>query len=195
MVIKNNSFISFVLEFKSGNIQINPVDSKTKSDLILYANNTSAYLKHGIESGLSIQNPGEYEVKDIFVDCTKVKYEDSLCFTIVGESITVGVITFLEDASHIPLDFFESVDVLLIAAGGGPFLSPEKAIALANKIAPSVAIYYGFSESAPNDIAKILDSVEEMKKEISNIEFVDKSLKLDKDFLDSMENTVHYVFN
>lgn len=194
MTIKQTSFCTFALDFKNGSVLVNPV-KKSETDIVIYSNSKSGYLNYqDIQNSLEVKNAGEFEIKDIFIDAAKNTREENLIFTISADEINVGVIAFCEDVNNIPTDIFESTDVLLIGAGSGPFLSPEKAYALANRIAPSVAIYFGFKEQANKDVEGILDSTEEVKKVISALQLSEKSLKIDKDFVDGLENTVHYYF-
>jgi hypothetical protein len=195
MTIKQTSFCTFSLDFKNGSVVINPV-KKSESDIVIFTNENSGYLNYEADAHLKIKNAGEFEVKDIFVHGSKNKGENSYTFTVSGDEITVGVIGFGTDLNNFDIDLFESCDVLLIGAGSGPFLSPINAHNLANRIAPSVAIFYGFKDQASQtkEVAQILDSLDEGKKEITALQLSEKSMKIDKDYVDGLENTVNFYF-
>jgi len=194
MNLKQTSFCTFLLEFKDGSVAINPTKS-SKEDIRIYSLKNSPYLNYDNNEGsLAITNAGEYEVKDIFVNAKKNKNEDSYVQTISCEGINIGVISLVNDVSIIPDEFFETTEVLLIGAGGGPLLTIKDAHELANKLSPSIAIFFGFKEQAIKDLQNTLDSIEEAKKEVTTISILDKTLKIDKEFVNGLDNTVFYAF-
>lgn len=194
MTIKQTSFCTFVLDFKSGSVTINPA-KKTETDIVIYSDPKSGYLNFDeVKSGLVVKNAGEFEIKDIFVDGQKNRNSETFIYNISADEVTIGVVSLTADMANIPAEFFETTDVLLIGAGSGPFLSPADAHDFVNKVAPSVAIFFGFKEGAHKDVAGILDSVEEAKKDIPSLQLAEKTLKIDKDYVDGLETTVSYYF-
>lgn len=194
MTIKQTSFCTFILEFKNGSVLVNPM-KKGETDIVVYADPKSGYLNHNdIQNSLNIKSAGEFEIKDIFIDGRKNKNEETFVYTISADDLTIGIVSFVSDLNNIPADIFESTDVLLIGAGSGPFLSPENAYTFVSRVAPSVAVYYGFKEQAVKEVADIVDSVEDVKKTIPAIQLADKTMKVDESYVDSLENTVNFYF-
>jgi hypothetical protein len=194
MNLKQTSFCSFLLEFKTGSVSINP-NKLGGEDIKVYSLKNSPYLNYEEnENSLVVANAGEHEIRDIFINSKKNKNEESFVYNIACEGVTIGVISFVNDISVIPEEFFETTDVLLIGAGGGPFFTVKDAYSLLNKLSPSIAIIFGFKEQANKDLQNTLDSLEDAKKEIGALSILDKSLKIDKDFVDGLDNTVYYAF-
>lgn len=195
MNLKQTSFCSFLLEFKSGSVAINPTKS-SKEDIKVYSLKESPYLNYDRSDGdLQIQSAGEFEVKDIFVNARKNKNQETFVYNISCDDITIGVISFVNDISAIPEEFFETTDVIIIGAAGGPMFTPKDAHELLQRLSPSVAILCGFRENASKDLQMTFDSIEDAKKEIGALSVLDKSLKLDKEFVTGIENTVFYAFS
>lgn len=195
MTIKQLSFCTFLLECKGANVLINPTKSQP-ADIKIFALKESPYLNYENNEGeLSVMNAGEFEVKDVFINGRKNKNENSFAYNISVEGITLGVISFTKDIEVLPEDLFETTDVLLIGAGGGAHFDPKEANKLINKLTPSIAICFGFNEQASKDIKDSVESIEEAKKEIHGLIACEKSLKIDKDMVDSIDNTVVYYFN
>lgn len=194
MNIKQTSFCTFELEFKNGSVLVNPT-KKAETDIVIYSQAASSYLKYDdVKSSLIVKNAGEFEIKDIFVEGRKNTREESFVYIVSADDVTIGIVSLTNELNNIPVDIFESADVLLICAGSGPFLSPENAKKLADKVAPSVAIYAGFKEQASKDLENTLDSMEEAKKEIPALSTAGKSIKIDKDYVDGLDSTVHFYF-
>ena len=194
MQIKQTSYCTFKLEFKNGTVVVNPI-KKSDGDIILYSLDKSPYLFYDIESVLSVRSAGEYESKDIFVTGKKNKAQDSFVYTVSSEDLTIGIIGFVNEIPFIAEDLFETTDVLLIGAGSGMSLSTKDAAKMIDTLSPQVAIVFGFKEQCSNkDVANILDPLEELKKEIPAVTLVDKSLKLDYDFVNGLDNTQIYYF-
>ncbi len=194
MIIKQTSYCTFSLDFKNGNVLINPI-RKSETDIVIYSDQKSGYLDYSnISSSLIVKNAGEFEIKDIFIDGRKNKGSDTYVYTISADDITIGVVSFLTDINNIPAEIFETIDILLIGAGSGAFLSPEEAHKFVNRVSPSIAIYYGFKEQAPKEVADILDSIEDVQKTLSGLQLAEKSFKVDKDYVDSLESTTSFYF-
>lgn len=195
MTIKQISFCTFLIETKTAKILINPTTNQN-ADVKIYSLKISPYLRYDFsEKELLVCNAGEFEVKDVFIYGRKNKNEDVYSYNIYAEGIAVGVICFTKKIDSVPEDLFETNDILLIGAGGGPFLDPKEANKIINKFAPSISICFGFAEHAPKDIQIYLESVENAKKEIHGLTFYEKPLKLDKEIVDKIENTMIYYFN
>lgn len=193
MQIKQTSYCTFKLEFKNGTAIINPI-KKGEGDISVYSLPESPYLNFEVDASLKVKTAGEYESHDIFVTSIKNKNLDSFVFNVSSEDLTIGVIGFVNEIPAIPEDLFETTDVLLIGAGSGMFLSPKDAAQLIDTLSPQIAIVFGFKEQAGKDLANTLDSIEEAKKEIPGLLLSEKSLKLDYDYVNGIDNTVIYYF-
>lgn len=195
MWVRQISPFSFFLEFESGSIVMDPVDL-CSADIKIYSVKNSPYLNYNSsENTLIIQNAGEYEVKDIFINSRKNKGLESFVYNISSEGIKLGFISFVNKLSAIPFDLFKNTDILVVGAGGGPLLTPKDVSDLLNKLSPSIAVVFGFKEQSKNEIQNDLVSFEDVKKEISGLAFLDKQLKLEKDEVKAIESTVYYAFN
>lgn len=195
MVIKQISFCTFLIETRLAKILINPT-TVSDADVTVYSIKNSPYLKYKQSDSDSfvIAGAGEFEIKEVFIDGRKNKYEDTYSYNIYIEDVVIGIISFINSIDHIPEDLFENIDVLLIGVGAGPFLTPRDANQVINKFSPVMAVCFGLKEQAKSDIQIALDSIEEVKKEISGINGYNKPLQLDRSSLDAIEDTISCYF-
>jgi hypothetical protein len=195
MQIQQKSFATFHLKFKGAEVVINPT-AAVKDAIVVYSLKDSPYLKYvSSETDLIVDSAGEYESKDVFVNGDKVLGEDVFVYTIACEAVTVGVISFVTNPTSIPVDFFETSDIILLGAGGGMNLSPKDAHELIQKLSPKIAILYGFSEQASKDVQTALLPIDEVKKEISAMLPTEKTYKIAAEDLDRIENTEIYYLD
>lgn len=194
MKIKQLSFCTFEIESDQGKIIINPT-KKSDGDIKIYSLKNSPYLNYETNGELIIDAAGEYERKDIFVHSAKNTNEYSFVFNISTEGLTIGVIGFCPDLTKLPDEFFETTDVLIIGVGGGMNADSKNAMTVVEKLSPSIAILFGVREQAGKDVANILESIEEVKKNFPLLSEVPKTLKIDEDDVKDEENTVYYYIS
>ncbi len=96
-----------------------------------------------------IHDPGEYEVKGVFVNGIAVPNPDKLhphgvMYRFVIEGMMIG---FLGGMDRIPTDAeiaeLDNVDILLIPVGGAGLLTPQQAMETINRIEPRMVIPLG----------------------------------------------------
>lgn len=195
MQIQQKSFCSFLLKFKSGEVLVNPT-SKIKEEITVYSLDKSPYLKYPEnDNALCVNSAGEYESKDIFFSGEKVKEKEVVLYKVSGDDVTVGIVGFVNETTDVDVDFFESADILLLGSGGGMNLTPKDAHNLIQKIGSKICICFGFSEQGNNDLKQTLLELNEFLKEIPGATAIEeKSLKIQKEELDRIEDTVIYYF-
>jgi hypothetical protein len=193
MQIQQKSYATFQLKYKNCDVTINPTASQ-KEGIVVYSLPGSPYLKHEVgEDALVINAAGEYESKDVFVTGRKVNGENGVVYTISAEEVTVGVVSFVTALSDIPVEIFESADVLIIGAGGGMNLSPKDAQDLLQKVTPKVCFIHGFEEQGTAEVKAALLPLEEIKKDVAGLVPSEKPYKTTKDELDRIDNTEVYI--
>ena len=96
-----------------------------------------------------IHDPGEYEVKGVFVFGIPVPGADkahphSVMYRFNIEGMSIG---FLGGLERVPTDqevsLLEDIDILLIPVGGGSLLTPQKAMETITRIEPRLVIPLG----------------------------------------------------
>ncbi|BDQ04721.1 MAG: hypothetical protein KatS3mg084_0239 [Candidatus Dojkabacteria bacterium] len=196
MVIKQISFCTFLIETRLAKILINPT-TVLDGDVSIYSVRNSPYMEYKQRNSDSfvITGAGEFEIKEVFVNGRKNKHEDTYSYNIYIEDVAIGIISFINSIDHIPEELFENIDVLLIGVGAGPFLAARDANQVINKFSPAIAVCFGLREQARSDIKFALDSIEEVKKEISGVNIYHKPLQLDRSNLDTIEDTICCYFD
>lgn len=194
MTIQQTSFCTFKLKFKNGEVTVNPT-GKSKEGLIVFSELGNSHLKYDVEETvkLVVDAPGEYEADDIFINGAKVKGADKTIYTISGEDLNIGVISFVNEIDSVPDDFFKDLDILLLGAGGGALFTPKQAVNIYQKLTPKAAVLFGFKEQGGKDRID-LTPIDELKTEIEGVKELDKSWKIAKEELDRIENTEVYYF-
>lgn len=138
---------------KEVNVAINPHDgSSTKmpkfaADICLVGGDfaTQEPIR---ENPFIISNPGEYEVKGVFVYGIAAKNGEGpvTAFVVETEGVSVGYLGGIkQDQLSTPqLEYLEGVDVLLVPVGGDTTLDARQAIKCINQIEPRVIVpfYY-----------------------------------------------------
>lgn len=194
MTIQQTSFCSFKLKFKNSEVSINPT-GKTKEGIVVFSENNNAHLKYEVEESvkLRIDAAGEYEADDIFVAGLKVKGKDTVVYTVSGENITVGIISFVNEIDSLPVEFFEKCDIVLLNAGGGALFTPKQAENVYQKLTPKICILFGFKEQAGKDRVDLF-SIEELKTDVEGTKPLEKVLKTTDDELERISDTEVYYF-
>jgi len=114
-----------------------------------------------------IQEPGEYEVKGVFVNLIFVK-EKSFFAKIISENIKVCHLNSF-DQKELPEDVIETlggIDVLIISLEK---LEPKEASNIVSQLEPKIAIPIGYSEKDETTLKEFLKQ-RGIKKEIEKID-------------------------
>jgi hypothetical protein len=195
MTIQQKSFCTFLLKFKNIDVVVNPT-GKEKDSIVVYSINKSPYLSYVSteDQDLIIDSAGEYESKDVFITGKVGKEATEVVYTINSDDLNIGVISFINNADNVPVEFFETADIILIGAGGGMFFTPKDAENLLQKLSPKIAIIFGFKEQASKDLQNTLFSLEEVQKDIPGMKLSEKSMKITKEDLERIENMEVYYF-
>ena len=122
---------------------------RTQNDIIVLSQGEED--DYGKSDGFVIANPGEYEVKDVFVY--------GFPSTIAGKKTTIYLVE-MEGLKILHLggagaDFkfsdellerFADVDILLLPVGGEDFWGPKKALEIVNQLEPRITIPMGYQD-------------------------------------------------
>lgn len=195
MQIQQKSYSTFQIKCKNGDVVLNPT-STVKDVIALHSLPESPYLNYtNDESVLTINSAGEYEAKDIFITGKKVSGDVGLIYTVNGDDITVGVVSFITTYSSVPVELFENVDILILGGGGGMHMPPKDAHELIQKVSPKICILHGFEEQGSKDVKASLLPLDEVKKDIPALTpMAEKVYKVTKDELDRIDDTQIYFF-
>ena len=124
-----------------------------------------------------IDSPGEYEVKEVFVNGVASEDKEQTLYLLDINGITVA---HLGDSRKISLtdqqlELFENVDILLVPVGEDSKISAK----LVGQIEPKIVIPFFYKDSKINDK---LDTIENFKKQIGiKEEVLDKLVIKQKD--------------
>lgn len=178
---KEHTLIADPFDSKATGVKL----SKQKADVVVVSqpdsnahNNTDAVVP-AEEAVFVINEPGEYEVRDIFVQGV-VAEPGVYAYVLEAERVKIG---FLGGVSASPIsdnviEAFEDVDILCVPVGGKTVLDAKKAAQVVRQIEPRMVVpmYY----AVPGCKEK-LDTVEAFKKELGtkHIDELDK-LKVTK---------------
>lgn len=202
ITIKQINIDSFVIEINNNSIIVNPKNINNnfeKFDLILLS------IEEDIFSSLKFPkllcSAGEVELKSIFVQGAKNKDINSFNYLIHFDAISLGIIHGVNDINNVNDSIFSDIDLLLIGSGGGQYnLLPKDAEDLVEKLAPSIAIFYGFNlDSTDNinsnsdrislfDFKKVVESANPINKpfELKNLDYSNtQSVMIEKLFFES----------
>ncbi len=155
---------------------------KTNTDLLLLSHEkTKEDLACVGEETFVIDSPGEYEVKNVFVNGLGDSLSASV-YRLDMEGITVAWIGPVKskDLNAAVIDGIDGVDILLIPIGGGEMMNAKEAATLINQLEPRIVIpaYYKISGS------KGLEPLEAFFKEYNTAqETVDKFKITKKDLM------------
>ena len=104
-----------------------------------------------------IQDPGEYEVKGIFVTGIPIEYPDKMhphgvIYRFTIEGMTIG---FLGGLERVPTDqeieLLDAIDILALPVGGGGHLTPQQAMETITRIEPRLVIPLGHALDGMTD--------------------------------------------
>ncbi|MFH1404996.1 MAG: MBL fold metallo-hydrolase [Patescibacteria group bacterium] len=91
-----------------------------------------------------INQPGEFEVADVFVFSTLTKTKgniDNLIFRIEAEKMHIAHLGALDrELTDAELQDLENIDILMIPVGGGRVMAPKTALTVISQIEPRVII-------------------------------------------------------
>ncbi len=185
---------------ESLSILIDPIDPKTnvklskqKADVCVFTNTKTE--TEGFE-GFLINEPGEYEIKGIYIkgiscpDCDK-KDQNDYIYTIEAEDIKICHLGNLKQKELSPkqLSAIGEVDVLIIPVGGDYVLDEKEASEIINQIEPRIIIPMVYKTDVANTK---LDDVKPFLKEMGETgkEAQDKLLLKKKDLENTEEEIV-----
>ncbi|HNZ84049.1 MAG TPA: MBL fold metallo-hydrolase [Candidatus Pacearchaeota archaeon] len=132
-------------------ILIDPIDPKTdtklskqKSDVCIFTNNQVS--TEGLD-GFIINEPGEYEIKGIYIkgigcpDCAEKERTDYI-YTIEAEEMKICHLGNLKqkELSSKQLSAIGEIDILMIPVGGDYVLDEKEAAEIINQIEPRIVI-------------------------------------------------------
>lgn len=137
-------------------ILINPYDQaanfkihKQGADIIVSSNTRPEIAKVVSGSPFIITEPGEYEVKSVYIHGRS--WNGHTLYLITTEDITLACIgpVKMKELSGKQLELIEGVDMLIVPVGGGPTCSAKEAVQVINQIEPRIVIpsYYKLSGS------------------------------------------------
>ena len=162
----------FKIQTKDSIVIIHPFTEKetgmkfprVKADIVVgYPHEVKQFSQKGSQAFV-INNPGEYEVKDVFIYVKECEVHEQNC-AITRLEIENVSIAHLDSISNLPhdkdLELIENCDILCIPVGGHEVLDSQKAISLINTIEPRIVIpmYYQIP-----GLSKKLDTVDNFVK-------------------------------
>ena len=136
--------------------------SRLQADLVLYTNDLDDP-KHLVNIGgqpFVIDDPGEYDVKGIFVQGIESAHQggNSLLYLLQAENIYVAILGNLDhQLTAQELEVLEGADVVCLPVGGGDALGSSQAAAVVNQLEPRLIIPLRFGVKG---IAKKYEGVE-----------------------------------
>jgi hypothetical protein len=161
---------------------------KTNADLLVLSHEkTKEDLACVGDETFVIDSPGEYEIKNVFVNGLGNGLTSSV-YRLDMESITVAWIgpVKAKDLTSSVIEGIDGVDILLIPIGGGEMMNAKEAAALINQLEPRIVIpsYYKISGS------KGLEPLETFIKEYSAPQETVDKFKITKKDLQSEDTKV-----
>lgn len=137
--------------------------NKQGAAIVIASNRDTDPASAVIGTPFTIEAPGEYEVKSVFV--RGVAAGKATIYVITIDDVHIAFLggVAIKELSEAQLGLLEGSDILILPVGGGPVTSAKDAVAIINQIEPRLVIpsYYKISGS------KGLDSVEVFLKEYS----------------------------
>ena len=137
--------------------------NKQGAAILIASNSDTDTASAVIGTPFTIEAPGEYEVKSVFVHGLAAGRSTIYVITIDDVHIAFFGGVAIKELSEAQLGLLEGSDILIVPVGGGQVTSAKDAVAIINQIEPRLVIpsYYKISGS------KGLDSVEVFLKEYS----------------------------
>ena len=164
------------------------------ADIVLINKNEASYNNMEAIGGTPfvITNPGEYEIKNVFVYGLK-NGDGQTVYVLEIDDVVIMHLGGIKKLSAEVLERAEHVDILLIPVGGGDVLDAKQAGVLANEIQPRVVIPIHYKTK---DSKGSLDGVEKFLKEMGaqKAETMNK-IKLSKKDLPQEEMKVMVLTN
>lgn len=156
-------------------IAFNPVSKESKiginnhfgADIALISTNHPDYnglsqLEHGDRTPFSINSPGDYEVKSIFIkgvlssSMLKDKKYINTVYSLVVDNINIAFLGALSDFP-LPNDVVESInepDILFIPIGGNGLVDTKQAAKIASSLEPKLIIPMDYDDSSLKSFLK-----------------------------------------
>lgn len=161
--------------------------SKFSCDLALLGDSsaTSEALR---EQPFIINNPGEYEVKDVFVYGIPAKGVDGSAVTVFACDVDRVMIGHLggimqDQLTQEQLEVLEGVDILMIPVGGDDSLNARQAVKMINQIEPRIVIpiNYGVGKDKKEGVEVFLKEFGAISKheKVEKLKIVKKDLPMD----------------
>ena len=165
-----------------------------EADIVIMSKDESSFNNIEAVGGkpFVIKNPGEYEIKNVFVYGLK-NGENQTIYVLEIDDVVVMHLGGVKKVSPEVLARAEHVDILLVPVGGGEVMDAKQAGAIANEIQPRVVIPIHYKTK---DGKISLDGVEKFLKEMGaqKAETVNK-IKLSKKDLPQEEMKVIVLTN
>ena len=117
---------------------------RLKADIVLATEALSPLPYGGNDAGRVVFGPGEYEIRGVEIAGWPLKSspEGALrnIFRVVIEDMRLGFLGHCAEYEDDILEKFGEIDILIIPAGGAPFLSEESAVKLIKQVDPRIVI-------------------------------------------------------
>lgn len=191
----------FKIEGKNATVLLDPFTKdiglkapKSKSDLVVISHD-SKFLDKSHEDSFLIDGPGEYEIKEVFVQGIKSlnkKDERNTSFIIGMEDMSIAFLgSFGEkELNEKQLELLGDADILLLPVGDKLVLNAKEAVNIISQIEPKVIIPMFYKT---NGIKVDLEGVDKFLKEVGiKPEKTDK-LKIVRKELPSEESKLYII--
>lgn len=173
----------FRIQDNNTSLLIDPFDKKAglelprmQNDIVLYTQSQDLTVRPISEKTFLIANPGEYEIKDVFIYGLPASddKDNGIIYLIQMEGMSIAHLGLIKQPkfTESQKEMLEEVDILMVPVGGGLSLSSKQAAEAVNELDPRIVIpmYYELPK-----LSVKLDSLDKFKKEVAA-----KSEKVDK---------------
>ncbi len=120
---------------------------KKRSDIYLsvWGSSSDTILSNEKNNQFLISSPGEYEIKESFIQGFKLSSENNLikvAYIINLEEIRIGYLGEAneKDITSEIIGLFENVDILILPVGGNEMLNADKSVEIITQIKPKIVI-------------------------------------------------------
>ena len=115
---------------------------KIEADIMLANKDGDSVAKSVSGNSFLISGPGEYEVKEVFVQGISSSDNSSVIYTIEAEGIRICHLGNFSQKELDPdqIDKIGEIDILMIPVGGGNSISSKEAMKIMSQIEPSIVI-------------------------------------------------------
>ena len=167
---------------------------KWQTDIVIASGDNINTDKGGKEAFV-IENPGEYEIKDVFIygmQWRKEKGEGStVLYKIKIDNITIGFLGGLDRVvPNIALEKLEGVDILILPVGDSELLSVKDAVEVIARIEPRIIIPTSTSEKG---FKKKLENPDKFFQELGKKPEVVEKLKISQKDLPETEQLLYQL--